>query len=67
MQILQKFEDGDSVNNVYYKHLSNGKVAIKWDLESDYFKIVSKASFDQMCKDAKVVLKDVTTGKAFTL
>ena len=59
MKVLIKYDDGDVINDVYFAELKDGKIAIKWDLNSDYVKIVTKTKFEKMKKDANVILKEL--------
>ena len=53
MNLLITFDDGDTVQDLYYAKLSNGKVAIKWDPDATYYRLISIKKFDAMKKAAQ--------------
>ena len=45
-------DDDESVVDIYYAELKNGKVAIKFDPDASYYRLISKKKFDTMKKQA---------------
>lgn len=63
MELLMDFNDGESVVDVYYAQLKSGKYVIKFDIESSYFRIITKKQFDVMSKSASTIVKEVESAK----
>tara|TARA_R100000152_G_C6724813_1_gene150234 strand:+ start:155 stop:355 length:201 start_codon:yes stop_codon:yes gene_type:complete len=61
MKILVNYDDGASINEVYFAQLKDGRYIIKWSEDSNYFKVLSKTEFDKMKKDADVLMKEIDT------
>ena len=59
MELLMDFNDGESVVDVYYAQLKSGKYVIKFDIDSSYFRIITKKQFDVMSKSASTIVKEV--------
>ena len=63
MELLMDFNDGESVVDVYYAQLKSGKYVIKFDIDSSYFRIITKKQFDVMSKSASTIVKEVEATK----
>ena len=63
MELLMDFNDGESVVDVYYAKLKSGKYVIKFDIDSSYFRIITKKQFDVMSKSASTIVKEVESAK----
>ena len=63
MELLMDFNDGESVVDVYYAKLKSGKYVIKFDIDSSYFRIITKKQFDVMSKSASTIVKEVEATK----
>ena len=60
MEIYQTIEGESQFVDVYYAELKDGSVAVKYDLDKPFVKVITKAKWDKMVADAKSKGKEVS-------
>ena len=59
MEIYQTIEGESQFVDVYYAELKDGSVAVKYDLDKTFVKVITKSKWDKMVADAKSKGKEV--------